>query len=62
MPRPTYVDGSVEIALSEQIALLSHPHVDIPFSLVVLRNLTLDGKLCLRDEKNPAKTLRFAHA
>ena len=27
--------GNVKIVLSEQIALLLHPHVDIPFSLVV---------------------------
>ena len=27
--------GNVKIALSEKIALLLHPHVDIPFSLVV---------------------------
>ena len=34
---PTYVDGRKreQIALSEQIALLLHPHIDIPFSLVV---------------------------
>ena len=27
--------GNVKIVLSEHIALLLHPHVDIPFSLVV---------------------------
>ena len=42
----------MKIALPENIALLFHPHVDVPWSLVViLRNLTLDGKLCLRDDK-----------
>ena len=43
--------GNVKIGLPENIALLLHPHVDVPWSLVVLRNLTLDGKLCLRDDK-----------
>ena len=37
----------MKIALPENIALLLHPHVDVPWSLVV----TLDGKLCLRDDK-----------
>ena len=27
--------GNVNIALSEKIALLLHPHVDVPYSLVV---------------------------
>ena len=40
----------MKIALPENIALLLHPHVDVPWSLV-LRNLSLDGKLCLRDDK-----------
>ena len=41
LPRPidsgihTSTVGNVTIALSEKIALLLHPHVDIPFSLVV---------------------------
>ena len=41
LPRPidsgrhTLTVGNVKIALSEKIALLLHPHVDIPFSLVV---------------------------
>ena len=45
--------GNVKIALSENIALLLHPHVDVPYSLVV-HNLTLDGKSCLSDDKNAA--------
>ena len=44
--------GNVKIALSENIALLLHPPGDVPCSLVV--TLTLDGKLCLRDDKNAA--------
>ena len=41
--------GNLKIALPEKIALLLHPrHVDVPWSLVVLRNLTLDDKCCLR--------------
>ena len=36
--------------MSEKIALLLHPHVDVPCSWL-LRNLTLYGKLCFRDEK-----------
>ena len=43
--------GNLEITLSVKIALLLHRHVDVPYNLVV-RNLTLDGKLCLRDDKN----------
>ena len=41
LPRPidsgrhTSTVGNLKIALSENIALLLHPHVDIPFSLVV---------------------------
>ena len=43
---------SQEIELTENIALLLHPHVDVRFRVVwSLRNLTLDGKLCLRDDK-----------
>ena len=42
--------GNLKIALSEKIALLLHRHVDVPCSLVV----TLDGKLCVRDDKNAA--------
>ena len=43
----------MKIAVPENIALLLHPHVDVPWNLVVTysRNLTLDGKLCLRDDK-----------
>ena len=49
---PAYVDGrNLKIALSERITLLLHGHVDVPRSLVVI-NLTLDDKLCLRDDKN----------
>ena len=40
----------MKIALPENIALVLHPHFDVPWSLVV-RNLTLDGKLCLRGKK-----------
>ena len=40
----------MKIALPENIALLLHPYVDVPWSWS-LRNLTLDGKLCLRDDK-----------
>ena len=44
--------GNVKIALPENIALLLHPHVDVLFRGVLsLRNLTLDGKLYLRDDK-----------
>ena len=41
LPRPidsgrhTSTVGNVKIALSENIALLLNPHVDMPFSLVV---------------------------
>ena len=45
--------GNVKIALPEKFALLLHPHVDVPCRLVV-RNVTLDGKLCLCDDKNAA--------
>ena len=42
---------NVKIALPEHIALLLHPHVDVRFRGVwLLRNLNLDGKLCLRDD------------
>ena len=41
----------MKIAIPENIALLLHPHVDVPWSCRSLRNLTLDGKLCLRDDK-----------
>ena len=40
----------MKIALRENIALLLHPHVNVPWSLVVT-NITLDGKLCLRHDK-----------
>ena len=40
--------GNVKIAQPENIALLLHPHV------WSLRNLTFEGKLCLRDDKNAA--------
>ena len=45
--------GNVKIALPEKIAFMLHRHVDVPCSLL-LHNLTLDGKLCLRDDKNAA--------
>ena len=44
----------MKIAPSENIVLLLHPCVNVPCSFVVLRNLTLDGKLCLYDDKNGA--------
>ena len=46
--------GNVRIALPEKTPLLLHPHVDVLWSLVVLRTLTLYGKLCLHDDKNAA--------
>ena len=48
--------GNVKIALSEKIAILLHPRVDVPYSLVVKMyiNLTLGGNLCHRDDKNAA--------
>ena len=53
--RPTcqaYADGKT----SEKIVLLLHPHVDVAYSLVenLLRNLSLDGELCVCDDKNAA--------
>ena len=42
--------GNVKIVLSEKIVLLLHPHVDV----WLLRNLSLDGQLCVRDSKNAA--------
>ena len=44
----------MKIALSEKIALLLHSHVDVPYSLVCYITFTLNGKLCLCDEKNAA--------
>ena len=32
--------------------LLLHPHVGIPYGLIFLRNLSFDGILCLRDDRN----------
>ena len=43
--------GNVKIVLSEKIVLLLHPHVDVR-TVWLLRNLSLDGQLCLRDSKN----------
>ena len=40
---------NVNIALTEKITLFLHPHV-----VWLLRNLSLEGKLCLRDDKNAA--------
>ena len=52
---PAYDSGRKrENSLSENIALLLHPHVDVPWSLDVTINLTLAGKLFLRDDKNAA--------
>ena len=43
--------GNVKIVLSEKIALLLHPHVDVR-TVWLLHNLSLDGQLCLRDSNN----------
>ena len=43
---------NVKIALFEKIVLLLRRHVDVLYSLWLLRNLTLDGKLFLRYGKN----------
>ena len=58
---PAYDAGrKSEIVLSEKIALLLHPHVDVPFRTVwLLRNLSLDGELCLCDDKNAAFLYKF---
>ena len=45
--------GKVKIVISEKTVLLFHPHVDVP-TIWLLRNLSLDGQLCLRDSKNAA--------
>ena len=45
--------GNVKVVLSEKIVLLLHPHVDVR-TIWLLRNLSLDGQLCLRDSKNSA--------
>ena len=45
--------GKVKRDLSENIVSLLRPHADVPYSLVV-SNLSLDGELCLRDDKNAA--------
>ena len=45
--------GNVKIDISEKIILLLHPHVDVP-AVWLLRNLSLDGQLCLHDSKNAA--------
>ena len=50
----TSMVGNVKIVLSEKIVLLLHRHVDVLFHLRLLRNLSLDGELCLRDGKNAA--------
>ena len=50
---PAYVDGrKLENSSVCKDRILLHRHVDIPYSLVVTYNLTLDGKLCIRDDKN----------
>ena len=44
-----------EIEKYENIVSLLHPHVDVRFRIVwLLRHLSLDGELCLRDGKNDA--------
>ena len=45
--------GNVNIVLSEKTVLLLHPHGEVR-TVWLLRNLSLDGKLCLRDSKNAA--------
>ena len=51
--RLTWPAGNLKIALSEKIALLLH--LQYTFRAVwLLHNLTLDGKLCLRNDKNAA--------
>ena len=45
--------GNVNIVISEKIALMLHPHVDVR-TVWLFRNLSLDGQLCLRDSKNAA--------
>ena len=50
--RHTSTVGNVNIALSEKVVLLLHAHVDFPVWL--LRRLSLDGKLCLRDDNDAA--------
>ena len=47
--------GNVNIGLvrSETIVLVLHPHVDVR-TVWLLRNLSLDDQLCLRDSKNVA--------
>ena len=49
--RHTTPVGNVKIVISQKIVLFLHPHVDVPYSLVVT---SLDGELCLRDVKNAA--------
>ena len=45
--------GNVKIVLCEKIVLVLHPHVDIR-TVWLLRNLSLDDQLFLRDSKNVA--------
>ena len=47
---PAY-DDVMKIALPGNIALVLHPHVQMFRGGSLLCNLTLDGKLCLRDAK-----------
>ena len=49
--RGRHTVGNVKIALSEKIALLWHPQCTFR-AVWLLRNLTLDCKLCVRNEKN----------
>ena len=51
--RHTSTVRNVKITLFENIVLLLHPHVDVPYSWL-LRNLSLDGESFLRDDKNAA--------
>ena len=44
---------NVKIVLSEKIALVLHPHVDVR-TVWLLRNSSLDDQLCLHDSKNVA--------
>ena len=52
LPGYTYVDGrKCEHSWFWKIVLLLHPYAKVSYSWL-LRNLSLGGKLCLRDEKN----------
>ena len=54
--RHTSTVRNLKIDLSENIVLLLHPRVNVPYSRTswLLRNLSLDGEVCLRNDKNVA--------